>query len=207
MFQFINDKVHRFRGVIPTIFNPHIVKRGGSLLIDGKVVLKTWTGSQVVLNNNLFLGYNSRGYNGRSTIIHLYDNAKLICNGNARIFYGGDIILFENAKFHIGCSYINSNCTIRVTEELTIGDDCAIACDFTVLDSDFHEINGFLHHGPVHIGDHVWIGSGVTVLPGVHIGEGAVIAAGSVVNKDVAPYSLVAGIPATVKKENIIWRM
>ena len=47
----------------------------------------------------------------------------------------------------------------------------------------------------------------MTVLPGVHIGEGAVIAAGSVVNKDVAPYSLVAGIPATVKKENIIWRM
>ena len=48
----------------------------------------------------------------------------------------------------------------------------------------------------VTIGNDVWIGHGVTVLPGVTIGDGAVIGAGAVVSKDVAPYSIVGGVPA-----------
>lgn len=48
----------------------------------------------------------------------------------------------------------------------------------------------------VEIDDRVWLGSNVIVLPGVHIGEGAVCCAGCVVTKDVEPYSVVAGIPA-----------
>jgi acetyltransferase-like isoleucine patch superfamily enzyme len=49
---------------------------------------------------------------------------------------------------------------------------------------------------PVHIGADVWLGANVTVLPGVTIGDGAVVAAGAVVAKDVAPRTLVAGVPA-----------
>ena len=48
----------------------------------------------------------------------------------------------------------------------------------------------------VEIDDRVWLGSNVIVLPGVHIGEGAVCCAGCVVTKDVEPYAVVAGIPA-----------
>lgn len=46
----------------------------------------------------------------------------------------------------------------------------------------------------------VWIGSNVTILDGVHVGRGATIAAGAVVNKDVPPYSIVGGVPAKVIK-------
>lgn len=49
---------------------------------------------------------------------------------------------------------------------------------------------------PVSIGSDVWIGASSTILAGVTIGDGAVIAAGSVVTKDVEPYSIVAGVPA-----------
>jgi acetyltransferase-like isoleucine patch superfamily enzyme len=52
----------------------------------------------------------------------------------------------------------------------------------------------------VHICDDVWIGANSTILKGVHIGEGAVVAAGSLVNKDVPRYSIVAGVPAKVIK-------
>ena len=49
---------------------------------------------------------------------------------------------------------------------------------------------------PIHIGHHCWIGTGAIVLQGVKIGDGAVVAAGSVVTKDVAPWTVVGGIPA-----------
>ncbi|MGS1096886.1 DapH/DapD/GlmU-related protein [Aquamicrobium terrae] len=53
----------------------------------------------------------------------------------------------------------------------------------------------------VHIGHDTWIGHGVTILPGVTIGDGAVVGAGAVVTKDVAPYTIVAGVPARLVRE------
>lgn len=54
---------------------------------------------------------------------------------------------------------------------------------------------------PVFIGDHVWIGAKAIILPGVAIGEGAVVGAGAVVTKDIPPYSIAVGNPAKVIKE------
>ena len=56
--------------------------------------------------------------------------------------------------------------------------------------------------GPIVIGDNVWIGDKVSILPGVNIGDGAVIGANSVVTKDVPPYTIVAGVPAQIKKQS-----
>lgn len=60
---------------------------------------------------------------------------------------------------------------------------------------------GPLTAAPISIGDGVWIGSRVTVLPGVSVGRGAVIAAGAVVTRDVAPDTMVAGVPAVVVRQ------
>ncbi len=56
-------------------------------------------------------------------------------------------------------------------------------------------------HEEVRIGDNCWIGAGAIILPGVTIGDGSVVAAGAVVNKDVPPHVMVAGVPAVVKKQ------
>ena len=81
---------------------------------------------------------------------------------------------------------------------LIIGEDTDIG-PYTHLWTLQHDPNSETHApvgGDVLIADHVWIASRVTVLPGVSIGRGAVVAAGSVVTKDVAERSIVAGTPA-----------
>jgi galactoside O-acetyltransferase len=60
---------------------------------------------------------------------------------------------------------------------------------------------GVVEHSPIKISDKAWIGMNVTILKGVTIGEGAVIAAGSIVTKDVAPWTLVGGNPARLIRE------
>jgi maltose O-acetyltransferase len=72
--------------------------------------------------------------------------------------------------------------------------------------SDTHAVRG----GSVIIEDHVWIAARATILPGITIGRGAVVAAGAVVNKDVAPLCIVGGVPARVigeRRNPLIYRL
>ena len=62
------------------------------------------------------------------------------------------------------------------------------------------EDSALRNNRPIVIGNDVWIGAGVIILPGVHIGDGAILAAGAVVTKDVEPYAIVGGVPAKVIK-------
>ena len=134
------------------------------------------------------------------------DDPVLACTGFC-FMYGADIILFKGAHLVLGNgSFINSDCKIRCHEEIVIGEGCAISHDFTVMDSDAHEIDGIRNPRSVTIGNHVWIGTRVTILKGVTVGDGAVIAAGAVVTKDVPAGSLVGGIPANVIKEKVEWK-
>ena len=89
---------------------------------------------------------------------------------------------------------------LTAAENIVIGNQCMFANNFVVVDHDHDRKDGKilkeLVSAPVKIGNNVWCGANVTVLKGVTIGDGAVIAAGSVVNRDVAAYSVVAGVPA-----------
>lgn len=61
-------------------------------------------------------------------------------------------------------------------------------------------VDSYVGKGDTHIGDGAWLGMRAMIMPGVRIGEGAIVAANSVVTRDVEPYSVVAGSPASVVK-------
>ena len=88
-------------------------------------------------------------------------------------------------------------------ELLSIGDHVDIASEVLIYNSehDFASEDFVAKNGAVEIGDYVFIGPRAIILPGVKIGKGAVIAAGAVVTKDIPPYMIVGGIPATFIKE------
>lgn len=99
--------------------------------------------------------------------------------------------------------FINSGCHFQDQGGITIGDGSLIGHN-VVLATINHDLNPKNdrknHYAPIKIGAHVWIGSNTTVLPGVSIGDWAVVAAGAVVTKDVPPYTVVGGLPAKVLK-------
>ncbi len=181
------------------------IKGQGRIFIDAPVKSVFMSNACININGKLRLGFNSHGRNGRTSLLRLGKNSQLVCTGDTRLFFDSDIQLFDNARLYVGDSFINSGCKIRVNQKMIIGDGCAIGTDFTVMDSNFHKINGKSFSSPVIIEDNVWIGTRVTVLPGVTIGKGAIIGAGSVVTKNIAPNSIAVGNPACVIKENIQW--
>lgn len=100
--------------------------------------------------------------------------------------------------------FINSGCRFQDQGGITIGDDCLLGHN-VVLATLNHDLDparrGDLHPAPIHIGDRVWIGANATVLPGVSIGDDAVVGAASVVTKDVPAGTVVVGSPARVVRE------
>ena len=105
---------------------------------------------------------------------------------------GGTLLIGDN-------TFINSGVSLCAQESVTIGKNCAIGNYTLIMDTDFHAIGDLTQSSaarPVIIEDNVWLAARVTILKGVRVGRGAVVAAGAVVTKDVAPYTIVAGVPA-----------
>lgn len=88
---------------------------------------------------------------------------------------------------------------VSIGDDVMFGQGAFVISNGHVMDRvDIPMVEQGLYGSPVEIGDDVWIGAKAIILPGVHIGRGAVIAAGAIVTRDVPEYALVAGIPGRV---------
>ena len=114
--------------------------------------------------------------------------------------YPWKISIGDDVSINRGCEFYGS--MLAGNAHITIGNQCALGPRVRVLSAthDYRRIDLPDTAASVTIGNHVWIGAGATVLPGVSIGDGAVVAAGSVVTRNVAPFSIVAGNPARFLK-------
>ena len=117
---------------------------------------------------------------------------------NCQFYSGVRLEIGENARLEIGNgTYLNRNTLIICEKRIIIGKNCKIAWDVVIMDSDLHPMNSEpIVNKPVFIEDDVWIGCRAIILKGVTIGKGAIIAAGSVITKNIPPYTVWGGAPA-----------
>ena len=121
--------------------------------------------------------------------------------------FGWPVITGERGlqrKLRIGSEcWFNVGVRFDLGAEITIGDRVAMGQEVLLM-TGTHEIGaherraGPLRTAPIHIGDGVWLGARCIILPGVRVGDGAIVAAGAVVNRDVPANAIVGGVPARV---------
>lgn len=145
------------------------------------------------IRNPMFLIlFKEKGYGGHIDYGCYFRNMK-------KIIIGNKVSINRNCSFY--ASYHIKDAFIKIGNNVAFGPNVTIfgaGHDYTNLELPDAAAT-------VEIGDNVWVGGNATILSGVKIGDGAVIAAGSVVLKDVEPWTVVAGVPAKKIKEREIY--
>ena len=180
--------------------------RSSSIRVLNRSNIMIAPSANVLMAEHASLEINRQDYlqtHERSTLF-LDDSARLIINGRFTMHGHSSIMVHKDAVLEIGNNtYLNGG-AIDCSYSITIGNNCAIADGVRIIDNARHTILS-LDRG-IKIGNKVWIATNVMILPGVRIGDGAIIAAGAVVTKDVPARCMVAGVPAKVIKSNVDWK-
>lgn len=137
----------------------------------------------------------------------------------SQVSLGHRVVLEPNSTFKLvsdkaridieDYAFVGRGCLFDISGELSIGKGTLLAPDCFVVDHNHGVAAGEMIwtqpcvYKPVTIGSDVWLGARSVILPGVHIGDGAVVAAGAVVTKSVEPMTIVAGVPAKFVRDRI----
>ena len=164
--------------------------------------------SEIELNARLNIGFKRVAQNKVNTRIQMDNYTKLTVNGDFSVNEEAYIWITHSGHLILDGGFINEKVTITCASHIHIGKNAHIAREASIRDYDGHyiDIPDYRTAKPVNIGDNVWIGYRALIMKGVNIGEGSIVAANSVVTKDVPPHCIVAGNPAKIIKENVNWR-
>lgn len=173
--------------------------------------------AKIEINKGLMFGYKtvkgskleSRLRMEKGTRLTIHDGPLTRYGKGPNVIRSGcNIEIINNGHLIIGQGGINVNLFILCAEKIEIGNGVRIGRNVSIRDFNGEHVilsDTYCNQSPVYIGDHVWICSGASIMPGVTIGEGAIIAANAVVTKNVPPHSMVAGVPARVIKTDVEW--
>lgn len=153
-------------------------------------------------------------YHARGEGVHIGDRVVMASDCDANPLNSNACVklalLSSDAMILIGDDSGVSSCIIAARNSVKIGRRVLIGAGVTIMDTDFHLIEPHdrrynkqrkeIPTSPVNIGDDVWLGAGSTILKGVTIGDGTVIAAGAIVTSDIPSGVIAGGIPAKVIK-------
>jgi maltose O-acetyltransferase len=196
---------------------PGIVRRGDDL--SGKIgVLRQMSPKATfeLVRRMLWARWSLRRATSVGKYVKLVGRLRVVNRG--RLVVGDRVLLHANvattelaamtgATLIIGNgAFINYGAEICAHKLIEIGEECRIGTHCIILDNDFHDLDWrYRDRKPpsdeVVLEPHVWVGNRVTILKGVRIGFGSVVAAGSVVTKSIPPMSIAAGVPAKVVRK------
>ena len=176
-------------------------------IVPGKCHIGFKGNPQIYIKAGVFiLNRNMKKPEPYTSVLKMLNNSEITIENDFSIYPGFHIILMEKARLVLGGGYINRNVRIHCFEKIQIVMGVAISENVTMWDTDvYHIVGNDKIKQPITIGNNVWIGCNVTILKGVNIGDGAIIAACSLVNKDIPPRCMAGGVPAKVIKENVSW--
>lgn len=189
--------VYALKGLF--IFRPAsvFISKKSNIKVEGSLQFnKEWTKERILRNKS-------------AGSLYIHDNGSLNVKDGVIFRPGCRVCVNQGAKLSLGNNcLVNYNTIIEAFSEIKIGNNTVISEDVIIRDSNNHIIEDkkYRTSAPICIEDNVWIGMRCTILPGVKIGTGSVVAAGAVVTKDVPPHSLVGGVPAKVIRQNIKWK-
>lgn len=129
---------------------------------------------------------------------------RLILNSYSGVRIGKSSPIYSGFQWWRGKFEVGDGCNIGFDNHIdcrngvTIGNNVCLATGVMIWTKhhDYNDLHFATKGGPVSVGDYAWICSRAIILPGVTIGEGAVVASGAVVAKDVEPWTIVGGVPA-----------
>lgn len=132
-------------------------------------------------------------------------DGKLMLEGTSKLCHGANVSVASGARLNLLGCFVNNNANIACYHKISIGSGSVISENVIIRDDDGHSIPGKLPYGEIKIGEHVWIGMNVIILKNVTIGDGAIVAAGSVVTRSVDANCMAAGNPARIIKRDVLW--
>lgn len=196
---------------LPTLWGTLAYRQGLRVLVFGQT--KMSIRGQIRVDPDSRLAINEPWFFARSepgSLIVLRRAQLLVTGGEFAIKSGAFVELKDGAVLELqgGNGYASRNLQIECRERITIGPGAAIGPDVIIRDNDGHPLTTEDHAAvrPVVIGRKVWIGGRSIILKGVTIGEGSIIAAGSVVTHDIPPNCIAAGAPAKVVRQGVSWK-
>lgn len=195
---FLLHPVRSGRYLVSRYIYPLVLRARPGVTMHGKIEVREFPLVSVAAGGRLVLGIdvklNSRNENYH---INMHSPVKLIVGAGATLEIG------DETRVHGTC--------IHALREVRIGKRCLIAANTQIIDNSGHDlafpdVSRRIHttgrSKPVVIEDDVWIGANCIILPGVTVGTGSVIGAGSVVTADIPPFVVAGGNPAVVRRSH-----
>lgn len=155
-------------------------------------LIETHRDAKIVLGNNVVINSNNKGYH-----VNMFTRCKLMADRPEAYIEIGD-----RTRIHGSC--------IHAYSKISIGKDCLVAANCQIIDANGHtpsfdDLSKRMlvseQAREIKIEDHVWLATGVVVLPGVTIGRGSIITANSVVNRDIPPMVVAGGNPIKIIRD------
>lgn len=166
--------------------------------------------SDICMKGMLKIGYARFKHSHFPTQLLVDSGSKLTVLNDFVVGYGSDIQVLSGGELILkGKGGSNVNFNLICSNRIEIGEGVRIGRNVTIRDNNGnHYINrsGYKNSRPVIIGDRAWLCEGCTIMPGVKIGAGAIIGAKAFVTSNVPPNAMVAGNPARIVDEDVLWK-